>query len=63
MVVTLPLPKKITKDYVMAHMYFNIASVIGHEDAIEKRNLVEMKMTATQLEKAQDLAREWMSKH
>ena len=53
----------VPKDYVMAHMYYNIAAVSGNTIAIENRGLIEKDMTATQLEKAQDLAREWMSKH
>jgi TPR repeat protein len=53
----------VPKDYVMAHMYWNIAAVSGSEEAITNRGIVEKMMTATQLEKAQDLARDWMSKH
>ena len=55
--------KGVPKDYVMAHMYWNIAAVSGDEDAIKYRGIVEKDMTATQLEKAQDLARDWMNKH
>jgi len=53
----------VLKDYVMAHMYWNIAAVSGHKDAIYNRGIVEKKMTPSQLEKAQDLAREWMQTH
>ena len=55
--------KGVPQDYVMAHMYFNIASVSGDKDAIKGRYLVEEQMTRYQLEKAQDLAREWMRTH
>jgi len=55
--------KGVPKDYVMAHMYWNIAAVSGDKDAIEFRDLVEVLMTLSQIEKAQDLAREWMEKH
>ena len=55
--------KGVLQDYVMAHMYWNIASVSEHKNAIRNRGIVEKKMTASQLEKAQDLAREWMQKH
>ncbi len=44
-------------------MYWNIAAVSGHKDAIKNRGLVEKMMTPSQLEKAQDLAREWMRTH
>ena len=53
----------VIQDDVMAHMYWNIAAVSGHENAIENRGIVEEYMTPSQLEKAQDLAREWMRKH
>ena len=53
----------VLQDYAMAHMYFNIASVSGDKDAIKGRYLVEEQMTRSQLEKAQDLAREWMRTH
>lgn len=46
----------------MAHMYLNIVAVSGHEDAIKYRGIIEKEMTSSQLEKAQDLAREWMEK-
>ena len=53
----------IVQDYVMAHMYWNIAAVSGHENAIKNRDSLSKKMTLSQLEKAQDLAREWMRNH
>jgi len=55
--------KGVVQDYVMAHMYWNIAAVSGDKDAIKNRGIVEQKMTPSQLEKAQDLAREWMRTH
>jgi len=53
----------VLEDYVMAHMYFNIAAVSGNESAIENRGRVEKMMTPSQLEKAQGLAREWLRTH
>ena len=53
----------IVQDYVMAHMYWNIASVSGHENAIHNRGAVEERMTSSQIEEAQRLAREWMRRH
>jgi len=47
----------------MAHMYWNIAAVSGHENAIENRGIVEEDMSSSQIEKAEDLAREWMRTH
>ena len=53
----------VIQDNVTAHMYFNIAAASGFENAIKGRYLVEEQMTRSQLEKAQDLAREWMRTH
>ena len=53
----------VLKDYVMAHMYCNIAAVSGSKSAIKGRDVIEENMTPSQLEKAQDLAREWMRTH
>ena len=53
----------IHQDYVMAHMYLSIAVVSGHKSAINNRGDVEKKMTPSQIEKAQDLAREWVRTH
>ena len=48
----------VPKDYVRAHMWGNIAISIGGKNKGKVRDLVEKKMTPSQLEKAQDLARE-----
>ncbi len=53
----------VLQDDVMAYMYLNIAAVSGDKDAIKKRDLVEGMMTPSQIEKSQDLAREWMRTH
>jgi uncharacterized protein len=47
----------------MAHMYWNISAVSGYKDAIKYREIVEKKMTPSQLAEAQKLAREWMRTH
>jgi TPR repeat protein len=53
----------VLQDYVMAHMYWNIAAVGGDKEAIKGRSAIEKQMTPSQIEKAQDLAREWMGTH
>ena len=53
----------VPNDYVMAHMYWNIAAVSGYKIAIKERDRIEGVMSDSQIEKAQDLAREWMRKH
>jgi len=55
--------KGTTQDYVMAHMHWNVAASSGNEKAKEFRILVEKSMTSSQVEKAQELAREWVDKH
>ena len=53
----------VVQDYVMAHMYFNLAGAGGHKRAIKNRGIVEKKMTPSQVAEAQKLAKEWMKKH
>ena len=52
----------VIQDYVRAHMWFNIAASSGHKDAVGARDLLEERMTPSQIEKAQDLARECVRK-
>lgn len=51
--------KGIEKDIVKAHMWFNIASSSGDENALASRESVEASMTLEQIDEAQKLAREW----
>jgi len=51
------------KDYIMAHMYWNIAAVSGDKEALVKRGSVAREMTDSQIEEAQRMAREWMRTH
>lgn len=53
----------VPQDYVLAHMWLNIAASNGNEIGLENRDIIARKMTPAQIEKAQDLAREWVSKH
>ena len=50
------------QDIVYAHMWFNIAASSGFEDGVKARDLFAKEMTPSQLEKAQDLARECVRK-
>ncbi len=52
----------VPKDYVLAHMWFNLAGAQGHEGASEYRDLLQEAMTPAQLAEAQRLAREWKAK-
>ncbi len=53
----------VLQDYVMAYMYFNIAAINDTKGAVKNRDAVAKKMTPSQLEKAQQLAGEWIQKH
>ncbi len=51
------------QDYTRTHMWWNIAASQGHKSARNNLDKVEKIMSATQLETAKKLAREWMEKH
>ena len=53
----------VLQDYVYAHMWWNIAASNGDEYGAELRDDVEKKMTPSQIERAQDLARECVRKN
>ena len=46
----------VTKDYVCAHMWFNICASSGDKNAVSNRDKVAKKITPTQIEKAQEMA-------
>jgi TPR repeat protein len=53
----------VLKDYVYAHMWYNIAAISGKSmKASKSRDLLAKEMTPSQLEKAQDLARDCVRK-
>ena len=53
----------VPKDYVLAHMWLNLAGSNGDKLAIKKRKILEEEiMTPSQIEKAQELARNWKPK-
>jgi TPR repeat protein len=52
----------VLKDYVYDHMWGNIAVSVGGKDNSKVGDFVEKKMTPSQLEKAQKLARECVRK-
>jgi len=53
----------VLQDKVLAHMWFNISSSNGSEHASENRDKLAKNMTPSQIEKAQDLARECVKKN
>ena len=54
--------KGVIKDWVYAHMWLNIAASSGTKIAVRNRDIFAKQMTPSQLEKAQDLARECVRK-
>ena len=52
----------VLQDYVSAHMWWNICGVDGDKKCVKFRDTAEMKMTPSQIEKAQDMARNWKPK-
>ena len=53
----------VLQDNVYAHMWWNIAASNGHKLASKNRGVIAEIMTPSQLEKAQDLARECVAKN
>ena len=53
----------ILQDYVRAHIWLHIAASSGNKIASENRDMVAERMPPSQIEKAQDLARECVSKN
>ena len=49
----------VPQDYVSAHMWFNLLGSSGDKDCVKNRNLIEKRMSPSQKEKAQELARNW----
>jgi uncharacterized protein len=53
----------VLQDYVLAHMWFNLSGSDGNKRGINNRSILENKMTPSQIEKAQEMAREWMRRY
>ena len=51
--------KGVPQDYVLAHMWFNLSASNGDKGGIHNRDTIEKKMTPSQIEKAQEMARNW----
>jgi TPR repeat protein len=53
----------VPQDYVSAHMWYSLGMERGHTRAMKHRDLIEKKMLPVQIEKAQQLAKEWLAEH
>ena len=49
----------VPQDYALAHMWFNLSGSNGDKDAVKNRDIIEKRMSKQQIEKAQELARNW----
>ena len=49
----------VDQDLLLAHMWYNLAGSNGHKDGPKYKNILEKKMTPQQIEKAQEMARNW----
>ena len=54
--------KGVIQDNAYAHMWYNIAASSGDKEAVEQRDNVAKKMTPSQIETAQKLARKCVRK-
>lgn len=52
----------VPQDYVQAHMWLNLAAAQGLKESADFREKVARKMSQSQIEEAQKLAREWKQK-
>ncbi len=50
----------VLQDYVRAHMWYNLATSNGYEEAVDARDEIEKKMSSDQVEESQELMWEWM---
>jgi hypothetical protein len=49
----------VPQDYVIAHMWFNLCGSIGVKDCVKNRDIIQKRMSPQQIEKAQEMARNW----
>jgi hypothetical protein len=49
--------RAVSQDYVLAHMWYNLAAAGGLEDAVKNRDILTTHMTPAQIAEAQKLAR------
>ncbi len=52
-----------SRDYVRAHMWFDLARAGGHRFAARARDALGSNMSAAQIREAGELARQWLTEH
>ena len=60
--VSYGMGRGVSQDYALAHMWWNLSGSNGNKEAAENREIIETKMTPTQIEKAKEMARNWKPK-
>jgi uncharacterized protein len=53
------LGKGVVKDYIIAHMWWNICGYNGDKNCIKNKKLLENKMSLSQVVKANEMASNW----
>ena len=53
----------VSKDYVLAHMWFDLAGAYGMSEASNLRDQLAKEMPREQIARAQKMAQEWKQKH
>ncbi|MFZ2168120.1 MAG: tetratricopeptide repeat protein, partial [Methylococcaceae bacterium] len=53
----------VPQDYAQAYMWLNLAAAKGLENAVKTRDNLVKKLTPSQIEEGQRLAREWITTH
>jgi len=53
----------VPQDYSQAYMWTNLAAAQGLEQSIKMRDSLVKKLTPSQIEEGQRLAREWIATH
>ena len=56
------LGQGVSKDYVLAYMWFSLSGSRGLKDGVKNQKRIEEKMSKQQIEKAQRMARNWKAK-
>ena len=52
----------VTTDYVQAYMWFSLAAEQGYEEAKRNKGVAKERMTATEISRAEKLAKDWREK-
>ena len=52
----------VPQDYMLAHMWYNLSALQGHENATDQISSLEDKMSPQQIEQAQEMVRDWNPK-